>query len=113
MVLHRSIPLQKSVEQWLTRLQESVSETLRLDLHSCVKDIDNGLPYEELVSKVDSSIKTTKIFFDSHRCIRFSTPVKCRWLDCSMPGHEKWKQGSWNVRMIAKVYMSLRNVSPH
>jgi hypothetical protein len=57
MPLHRSIPLQKSVEQWLTRLQESITETLRIDLHACVKDIDNGLPYEELVSKVNRSIK--------------------------------------------------------
>lgn len=65
MVLHRAIPLQKSVEQWLTRLQESVTETLRLDLHSCVKDIDNALPYEELVSKVDRK----KLFFKSYRLI--------------------------------------------
>jgi hypothetical protein len=52
MPLHRSIPLQKSVEQWLSRLQESVAETIRLDIYSCIKDIDNGFPYEELVSKV-------------------------------------------------------------
>ena len=58
MALHRSIPLQKSVEQWLTRLQESITETLRIDIHSCVKDIDNGLPYEELVSKVECSRET-------------------------------------------------------
>jgi hypothetical protein len=52
MQLHRPIPLQKSVEQWLSRLQESVAETIRMDIYSCVKDIDNGLPFEELVSKV-------------------------------------------------------------
>ena len=52
MQLHRSIPLQKSVEQWLSRLQESVAETIRMDIYACIKDIDNGLPYEELVSKV-------------------------------------------------------------
>jgi hypothetical protein len=52
MQLHRPIPLQKSVEQWLSRLQESVAETIRTDIYSCIKDIDNGLPFEELVSKV-------------------------------------------------------------
>ncbi len=52
MQLCRSIPLQKSVEQWLSRLQESVGETIRMDIHSCIKEIDNGLPFEELVSKV-------------------------------------------------------------
>lgn len=51
--LHRSIPLQKSVEQWLSRLQESVAETIRTDIYSCIKDIDNGMPFEELVSKVN------------------------------------------------------------
>ena len=50
--LHRSIPLQRSVEQWLSRLQESVAETIRTDIYACIKDIDNGLPFEELVSKV-------------------------------------------------------------
>ena len=53
MVLHRTVPIQKSVEQWLSRLQESVAETLRSDIYSCIKDIDNGFPYEELVSKVN------------------------------------------------------------
>jgi len=57
MQLHRSIPLQKSVEQWLSRLQESVAETIRTDIYSCIKDIDNGLPFEELVSKVFLSNK--------------------------------------------------------
>ncbi len=52
MQLHRPIPLQKSVEQWLNRLQESVAETIRTDIYTCIKDIDNGLPLEELVSKV-------------------------------------------------------------
>jgi hypothetical protein len=52
MQLNRSIPLQKSVEQWLSRLQESVAETIRMDIYSCIKDIDNGFPFEELVSKV-------------------------------------------------------------
>lgn len=52
MQLHRPIPLQKSIEQWLSRLQESVAETIRTDIQSCIKDIDNGLPFEELVSKV-------------------------------------------------------------
>jgi hypothetical protein len=56
MTLHRSIPIQKSVEQWLSRLQESVAETIRMDIYSCVKDLDNGLPYEELVSKVFQTI---------------------------------------------------------
>ncbi|CAF4273371.1 unnamed protein product, partial [Rotaria sordida] len=51
MPLHRSLPLQKSVEQWLSRLQESVAETIRTDIASCIKDLDNGLPYEELISK--------------------------------------------------------------
>ncbi|CAF5160615.1 unnamed protein product, partial [Rotaria sp. Silwood1] len=51
MPLRRSVPLQKSVEQWLSRLQESVAETIRMDISSCIKDLDNGLPYEELVSK--------------------------------------------------------------
>jgi len=64
MQLHRSIPLQKSVEQWLSRLQESVAETIRTDIFSCVKDIDNGLPFEELVSKVFyKEILIKKIFF--------------------------------------------------
>ena len=53
MELHRPVPLQKSVEQWLSRLQESVGETLRTDIFSCLKDIDTGFPYEELVSKVN------------------------------------------------------------
>ena len=52
MPLHRSIPLEKSAEQWLSRLQESVAETIRTDIYACVKDIDNGFLYEELVSKV-------------------------------------------------------------
>lgn len=52
MQLHRSIPLQKSVEQWLSRLQESVGETIRLDINACIRDIDTGFPFEELVSKV-------------------------------------------------------------
>lgn len=50
--LHRSIPLQKSVEHWLSRLQESVGETIRLDINACIKDIETNFPYEELVSKV-------------------------------------------------------------
>jgi len=57
MQLHRSIPLQKSVEQWLSRLQESVAETIRMDIFSCIKDIDNGLPFEDLVSKVIQKTK--------------------------------------------------------
>ena len=52
MQLCRPISLQKSVEHWLSRLQESVAETIRMDIYSCIKDIDNGLPLEELVSKV-------------------------------------------------------------
>ena len=53
MELHRPVPLHKTVEQWVARLQESVAETLRTDIYSCVRDLDNGLPYEELVSKVN------------------------------------------------------------
>jgi hypothetical protein len=56
MRLHRSVALHKSVEQWLCRLQESVTHTIRLDLCSCLKDIDNGLPYEELVAKVNDAV---------------------------------------------------------
>lgn len=58
MLLHRSIPLQKSVEQWLSRLQESVGETIRLDINGCIRDIDTGFPFEELVSKVLNIIFT-------------------------------------------------------
>lgn len=73
MQLHRSIPLQKSVEHWLSRLQESVGETLRLDINACIKDIDTNFPYEELVSKVLNN--------DLHQTISlsflfFSIPVK-------------------------------------
>jgi len=52
MQLNHSIPLQKSVEQWLSQLQETVAETIRIDISLCIKDLDNGLPFEELVSKV-------------------------------------------------------------
>ncbi len=52
MQLNQSIPLQKSVEQWLSQLQETVAETIRIDISLCIKDLDNGLPFEELVSKV-------------------------------------------------------------
>ena len=65
MQLHRPIPLQKSVEQWISRLQESVAETIRIDIHTCVKDIDNGLPYEELVSKVLFILQKKTIFLFS------------------------------------------------
>lgn len=68
--LHRPITLKKSVEQWLTRLQESVAETLRTDIYSCLKDIDNGMPFEELVSKVNifvvcsTTVQKSVSFFD-------------------------------------------------
>lgn len=52
MQLCRPIPLQKSVDQWISRLQEAVADTIRADISSCIRDLDNGLPYEELVSKV-------------------------------------------------------------
>ena len=52
MSLCRPIPLQKSVDQWISRLQDTVAETIRTDISSCIKDLDNGLPYDELVSKV-------------------------------------------------------------
>ena len=67
MQLHRSIPLQKSVEHWLSRLQESVGETLRLDINSCIKDIETNFPYEELVSKVLNNYlhQTTSLLFSS------------------------------------------------
>jgi hypothetical protein len=74
MQLHRPIPLQKSVEQWLSRLQESVGETIRTDIYSCIKDIDNGFPFEELVSKVFP--KKQQYFFFSFYCFYFSIHVK-------------------------------------
>ena len=63
MLLHRSIPIQKSVEQWLRRLQESIAETIRSDIHLCIKDIDNGVAYEELVSKVFLSSENFFLIF--------------------------------------------------
>jgi hypothetical protein len=72
MPLNRSIPLQKSVEQWLSRLQESVAETIRSDIYACIKDIDNGLPYEELVSKVFSK----ETFIETKNFFCFSIHVK-------------------------------------
>ncbi|CAF3791725.1 unnamed protein product, partial [Rotaria sp. Silwood1] len=63
MPLHRSVPLQKSVEQWLSRLQESVAETIRMDISSCIKDLDNGLPYEELVSKYTCQVSLVGLLY--------------------------------------------------
>lgn len=74
MELHRSVPLQKSVEQWLSRLQESVGETLRTDIFACLKDIDTGFPYEELVSKVNDFVLFRLFLLP----IVFSTRVKSR-----------------------------------
>lgn len=76
MQLHRSIPLQKSVEQWLSHLQESVAETLRTDIYSCIKELDNGLPYEELVSKVDINLTMSTFSKNLLLCACFSTHVK-------------------------------------
>ena len=47
-----TVPIRKSVEQWLAQLQETVADTIRNDVASCIKDIDTGLLFDELVSKV-------------------------------------------------------------
>ncbi|CAF0936921.1 unnamed protein product [Rotaria sordida] len=45
------------------RLQESVAETLRTDISSCIKDLDNGLPYEELVSKYTCQVSLVGLLY--------------------------------------------------
>ncbi|CAF0874114.1 unnamed protein product [Rotaria sordida] len=77
MSLHRSVPLQKSVEQWLSRLQESVAETLRTDISSCIKDLDNGLPYEELVSKYTCQVSLVGLLYAWTREVETGI-IECR-----------------------------------
>ena len=106
MTLQRPIPLQKSVEQWLSRLQESVAETLRADIYACIKDIDHGFPYEELVSKV--FLNKQKSLFPC--CCCFSIHVKYHSLAYYMDILVKLKVVLLNVKMIEEDYKQHQNV---
>ncbi|CAF1326895.1 unnamed protein product [Adineta steineri] len=63
MQLIHSVPIQKSVEQWLSQLQETVADTIRTDIAQCIRDLDNGLPFEELVSKYTCQVSLVGILY--------------------------------------------------
>ncbi|CAF1032650.1 unnamed protein product [Adineta ricciae] len=61
--LMHTVPLRKSVEQWLAQLQETVADTIRNDVASCIKDIDSGLPFDELVSKYTCQVALVGLLY--------------------------------------------------
>ncbi|UJR24993.1 hypothetical protein I4U23_006354 [Adineta vaga] len=63
MQLVQPVPLEKSVEQWLAELQETVGDTIRNDIASCIKDLDSGLPFEELVSKYTCQVSLVGLLY--------------------------------------------------
>ncbi|CAF3476774.1 unnamed protein product [Rotaria socialis] len=77
MSLCRPIPLQKSVDQWISRLQDAVAETIRTDISSCIKDLDNGLPYEELVAKYTCQVSLVGLLYGWTREVEQGI-IECR-----------------------------------